>query len=92
MSYDPQIAQWFQAVDADRSGRITSSELQAALMSSNGRKFNDTACRLMIGNTTSTAVFGDSKLKLWWWNFMQDYSMEVPERLTCKDLDSFTIT
>jgi len=49
MAYNPQIEQWFAAVDADRSGRITAPELQAALMSSNGRKFNDTACRLMIG-------------------------------------------
>jgi len=49
MSYDPQIGQWFAAVDVDRSGRITATELQAALMSSNGRKFNETACRLMIG-------------------------------------------
>lgn len=50
MAYtDPQISQWFNAVDVDRSGRITCNELQAALMSSNGRKFNDTACRLMIG-------------------------------------------
>ncbi|CAL8070185.1 unnamed protein product [Orchesella dallaii] len=47
--YDPQIAQWFAAVDTDRSGRITSTELQTALMSSNGRQFSETACRLMIG-------------------------------------------
>ncbi len=49
MAHDPQIGQWFAAVDVDRSGRITAPELQAALMSSNGRKFNETACRLMIG-------------------------------------------
>jgi len=47
--YDPQVAQWFAAVDTDRSGRITSTELQTALMSSNGRQFSETACRLMIG-------------------------------------------
>ena len=46
---DPQVQQWFNAVDQDRSGRITASELQSALMSSNGQKFSETACRLMIG-------------------------------------------
>jgi Ca2+-binding EF-hand superfamily protein len=47
--YNPQVQQWFAAVDADRSGRITATELQAALMSSNGRSFSDSCCRLMIG-------------------------------------------
>lgn len=47
--YDPQIAQWFAAVDVDRSGQITAPELQSALMSSNGRQFSETACKLMIG-------------------------------------------
>lgn len=46
---DPQVREWFQAVDTDRSGRIEAPELQAALMSSNGRKFSEDACRLMIG-------------------------------------------
>jgi Ca2+-binding EF-hand superfamily protein len=46
---DPQVAQWFAAVDTDRSGRITAPELQGALMSSNGQKFSEAACRLMIG-------------------------------------------
>ncbi|ODM89826.1 Peflin [Orchesella cincta] len=47
--HDPQITAWFMAVDQDRSGRIQAHELQSALMSSNGRRFSDTACRLMIG-------------------------------------------
>ena len=29
---DPQLWQWFQAVDADRSGQISVNELQAALV------------------------------------------------------------
>jgi hypothetical protein len=33
---DPQLWQWFTAVDTDRSGSISVSELQAALM--NGRR------------------------------------------------------
>jgi Ca2+-binding EF-hand superfamily protein len=47
--YDPQVQQWFAAVDSDHSGRISGTELQSALMSSNGRQFSETACRLMIG-------------------------------------------
>jgi len=46
---DPQVHQWFAAVDTDRSGRIEARELQQALMSSNGRKFAEEACRMMIG-------------------------------------------
>jgi len=49
MSVDPQLASFFQAVDSDRSGRINPSELQSVLQSSNGRKFSESACRLMIG-------------------------------------------
>ncbi|CAL8114741.1 unnamed protein product [Orchesella dallaii] len=47
--HDPQISAWFMAVDQDRSGRINAFELQSALMSSNGRRFSDATCRLMIG-------------------------------------------
>jgi len=46
---DPQLAHFFQAVGVDRSGRINATELQAVLQSSNGRKFSESACRLMIG-------------------------------------------
>jgi len=53
---DPQVSQWFASVDADRSGRINAVELQSALMSSNGRKFSETACRLMIGMFDPQAI------------------------------------
>jgi Ca2+-binding EF-hand superfamily protein len=39
---------WFQAVDADRSGRINANELKAALVNGNYSSFNDGTCRLMI--------------------------------------------
>jgi Ca2+-binding EF-hand superfamily protein len=45
---DPQLMSFFASVDTDRSGRINAFELQQVLQSSNGRKFNDQACRLMI--------------------------------------------
>jgi len=46
---NPQVQQWFAAVDQDRSGRISAAELKQALMSSNGRTFSESCCRLMIG-------------------------------------------
>ena len=36
-------------MDADRSGKITSQELQQALMNGNWTPFNAETCRLMIG-------------------------------------------
>jgi len=45
----PEVFQWFQTVDTDRSGRITANELQAALTNANWSQFNIATCRLMIG-------------------------------------------
>lgn len=44
----PEVLQWFQAVDSDRSGHISAEELQSALVNSNGSRFTEDACRLMI--------------------------------------------
>ncbi|XP_077975980.1 sorcin-like isoform X2 [Styela clava] len=38
-----------QTVDQDRSGRISSNELQTALMNNKMKQFNSETCRLMIG-------------------------------------------
>ncbi|XP_019618811.1 PREDICTED: peflin-like [Branchiostoma belcheri] len=46
---DPNVYQWFIAVDRDRSGKISATELQQALTNSNWSHFNDETCRLMIG-------------------------------------------
>ena len=53
---DPQVAQWFQTVDVDRSGRITSKELQQALVNANWQQFNPETCRLMIGSFPHTVM------------------------------------
>ncbi|XP_034252987.1 peflin isoform X8 [Thrips palmi] len=45
----PQVQQWFNAVDRDRSGKISAKELQAALVNGQGKNFSDQACNLMIG-------------------------------------------
>lgn len=44
----PDVQQWFNTVDVDRSGKIDAKKLQAALVTGNGKNFSDTACRLMI--------------------------------------------
>lgn len=46
---DPNVYQWFQAVDTDRSGRISVVELAQALTNANWSRFNTETCRLMIG-------------------------------------------
>lgn len=45
---NPEVQQWFAAVDRDGSGRITATELQAALANGQGGTFSDTACKMMI--------------------------------------------
>lgn len=44
----PDAQQWFNTVDRDRSGKINSDELKAALTNGRGENFSDTACKLMI--------------------------------------------
>lgn len=46
---NPEVQQWFAAVDRDGSGRISAIELKSALANGQGGTFSDTACRLMIG-------------------------------------------
>merc|ERR1712083_1072951 len=45
---DPQVQQWFNAVDSDRSGQIDAKELQRALVNGNWSNFSEEACRMMI--------------------------------------------
>ena len=42
------VAQWFQAVDQDRSGHINAMELQRALVNGNMSQFSEETCKLMI--------------------------------------------
>ena len=45
---DPNIAQWFHAVDVDKNGHISAKELQGALVNSDKSHFSDEACKMMI--------------------------------------------
>lgn len=47
-SQDAQLIQWFQAVDQDRSGKISSAELRQALVVGNGTSFSVEACDLLV--------------------------------------------
>ncbi|CAL1704350.1 unnamed protein product [Somion occarium] len=57
---DPQLWQWFSAVDTDRSGAITVNELQAALVNGNWTRFDlDTVKMLMnIFDTDRSGTIG----------------------------------
>ena len=46
---NPEVMQWFHAVDTDRTGKISAQELQQALTNANWSHFNAETCRLMIG-------------------------------------------
>ena len=46
----PNLNQIFSMVDRDRSGRISSDELQKALSNGTWQPFNPETCRLMIGS------------------------------------------
>ena len=54
---DPQVQQWFNAVDSDRSGQIEAKELQKALVNGNWSNFSEEACRMMIGKILDLLLF-----------------------------------
>lgn len=45
---NPEVERMFNAVDTDRSGKISAKELQAALQNGRGAGFSDKCCELMI--------------------------------------------
>ncbi|XP_063219377.1 peflin isoform X3 [Bacillus rossius redtenbacheri] len=63
---NPEVEQWFKAVDTDNSGKITSKELQSALVNGQGKHFSDTVCELMIGmfHTDKTGTIGINEFSL----------------------------
>lgn len=65
---DPQLYNWFVAVDQDRSGQINCVELQAALRNNNWSQFSSETCRLMISKcseqTTIKYVLLKTKIEI----------------------------
>lgn len=45
---NPEVQNFFNQVDKDRSGKINAHELQQALINGKGQPFSDSACTLMI--------------------------------------------
>merc|ERR1719204_2597118 len=43
-----QVRGWFMAVDSDRSGQISATELQQALVNGNMSRFSEETCRMLI--------------------------------------------
>ncbi|GAA6038578.1 hypothetical protein JCM8097_009428 [Rhodosporidiobolus ruineniae] len=47
-SYDPQLRQWFDACDTDRSGAITEAELKQALVNGDWTPFSDDTVKMLM--------------------------------------------
>lgn len=62
----PEVQQWFQAVDKDKSGHIQWEELQSALVNGKGENFSAIACKLMIGmfDQDKTGTIGLNEFQL----------------------------
>ncbi|CAJ0567867.1 unnamed protein product, partial [Mesorhabditis spiculigera] len=77
MTYNapPNLQQIFASVDADRSGQISSDELQRALSNGTWNPFNPETCRLMIGMFDSN---GDGAINFpefqALWNYINDWT------------------
>ncbi|TBU50658.1 EF-hand protein [Dichomitus squalens] len=71
---DPQLWQWFSAVDSDRSGAISVTELQAALVNGNWTRFDlDTVKMLMsIFDTDRSGTIGFNEFA-GLWKYIQDW-------------------
>lgn len=98
---DPELWHWFSAVDADRSGSITVTELQSALVNGNFTKFDlDTVKMLMnIFDTDRSGTIGFNEFQGLWryikdWqgvfkHFDQDHSGSIDRRELASALGSF---
>ncbi|THH20370.1 hypothetical protein EW146_g978 [Bondarzewia mesenterica] len=71
---DPQLWQWFSAVDADRSGAISVNELQSALVNGNWSRFDlDTVKMLMnIFDTDRSGTIGFNEFS-GLWKYISDW-------------------
>jgi len=71
---DPELWQWFSMVDTDRSGSITVTELQSALVNGNLTKFDlDTVKMLMnIFDTDRSGTIGFNEFQ-GLWRYIKDW-------------------
>jgi len=71
---DPQLYFWFQAVDTDKSGALTTEELQKALINGDWSPFNIETVRLMMNmfdtDNTGTITFQEFAGL---WRYIEDW-------------------
>jgi len=71
---DPQLFFWFQAVDTDKSGALTTEELQKALINGDWSPFNIETVRLMMNmfdtDNTGTITFPEFAGL---WRYIEDW-------------------
>ncbi|KAI9592662.1 hypothetical protein BDF19DRAFT_450556 [Syncephalis fuscata] len=71
---DPQLWSWFQAIDADRSGHLTTDELQRALVNGDWQPFNIETVRLMMNlfdkDNSGTITFHEFAAL---WKYIEDW-------------------
>ncbi|XP_077193585.1 peflin [Paroedura picta] len=91
---DPEAFSWFQSVDCDHSGYITTKELRQALVNSNWSAFNDETCLMMMNMFDKTKsgqidLYGFSALWRFiqqWRNLFQQYDRDQSGSINCNEL------
>ena len=92
---DPNVAQWFRAVDQDNSGQIDAAELGQALANGDMSMFSEEACRMMISmfDTNQSNTIGmDEFGRLFnyineWKKMFENYDREKQGTLSQEDLN-----
>lgn len=92
---DPNVAQWFRAVDQDNSGQIDATELGQALANGDMSMFSEEACRMMISmfDTNQSNTIGmDEFGRLFnyineWKRMFESYDREKQGTLSQEDLN-----
>nr|XP_056703083.1 peflin isoform X2 [Euleptes europaea] len=91
---DPEAFSWFQSVDCDHSGYISTKELRQALVNSNWSAFNDETCLMMMNMFDKTKsgridLYGFSALWRFiqqWRNLFQQYDRDQSGCINCNEL------
>ncbi|KAM3830273.1 peflin [Vipera latastei] len=91
---DPEAFSWFQSVDADHSGYITTKELKQALVNSNWSAFSDDTCFMMMNmfdksNSGRIDLYGFSALWRYiqqWRNLFQQFDRDHSGNINCNEL------
>lgn len=71
---DPQLYYWFQAVDTDKNGTLTTEELQKALINGDWSPFNIETVRLMMNmfDTDNSGTINYSEF-VGLWRYIEDW-------------------